>query len=195
MPSCSQCDTPAFVQRGKVPLCIRHELMLEQSEWIRFAMSAAYQNVLYQEAARGSGLPPISIQIPPPPILGDELTLNNIKITNSAVGLVNTGTIKHIEHIDASVTTLGATGKDKLAEALRDFTQQLMDNDIEPNLRDEITEQIEYLAAQAQAEPRQRSLAICKWLLHGIRQTVQTIPQLVPAWLNLQKLFEQYLSP
>lgn len=194
--TCTQCDTPAIVQYGDQPLCVRHHLMVQQASWIQFAQSAAMLNEIKGQIAQGTGyiIPPNYMQIPPPPSLGDNLTFNNIKVTDSSVGLINTGTIRRIEHLDASVTKFAATGKDELAESLRNFTQLLVDSSADQTIKEEIAQQVEYLVAQAQAEPAQRSTGIIKSVLGGIEQSTAMLTPLVKAWANLQPMLKEALQ-
>ena len=194
--SCTQCDTPAIVQHESGPLCVRHYLMFQQASWIQFAQWAAMLNETKGQIAQGTGhiVPPNYIQIPPPPSLGDHLTFNNIKVTDSSVGLINTGTIKRIESLDASVTKFAASGKAELSESLQSFTQLLFDSPSEASVKDEIAQQVEYLVAQAQAEPIQRSKGIIKSVLEGIERTTTAVPPLAKAWDNLQPMLKEALQ-
>ena len=197
MANCNQCDTPEFVHYASGWLCIRHFLMLKQAEWFQFAQLAAWHNNIQESISRGTGYitgPPNLIKIPQPPTIGEGLTLNNIQISHSTVGLINTGTIKRVEHLDASVTTFSQTGKEELSQALREFVQLLVDSDISPDLREEIAQQLEFLTAEVQADPIQQRPAICKSLLDGVQRTIEKIPVLVEAWTSLQGLLEKHLG-
>ena len=176
-------------------MCIDHQLKLKQADWYDFAKLAAWHNKIADDIAVGTGYvlgPPKHINIPPPPNVGGNLVLNNINITGSAIGMLNTGTIKNVGNIDTSVTNFRATGNEELADALKDFTQLLVDTVDEPE-RNNISEHLAYLAAQAQAEPQQRSGSLCKTILNAVGTTVKTIPQLSQSWLALRPLFEKLL--
>ena len=194
--TCTQCETPAFVNYENQSLCVRHHLMVQQASWIQFAQSAAMINELKGQLSQVTGyiLPLNYMQIPQPPSLGDSLTFNNIKVTDSSVGLINTGTIKRIEHLDASVTTFAARGKDELAEYLKHFTQVLFDSEIDQAAKAEVAEQLEYLVGQAQAEPSQRSTGIIKAVFGGVEQSIAKVTPLTKAWANLQPLLKDALQ-
>ena len=196
MASCSQCDTPGFVQYGEVPLCIDHHLKLKQAEWYDFSKLAAWHNKLADDLAQSTGYVlglPKYINIPPPPNVGGNLVLNNINITGSAIGMLNTGTIKNVGNIDASVTNFRVSGNEELADALRNFTQILVDTVDEPE-RNNISEHLAYLAAQAQAEPQQRSAALCKTILNAIGASAKTIPLLSQSWQTLRHYSRNFYS-
>ena len=189
---CTQCNTPAFVNYGGQPMCVQHHLMIQQASWIQFAQHAALINEYKSQIAQGTGylLPPNYMKIPPPPSLGDNLTFNNIRVTNSSVGVINTGTIKRIENLDASVTVFRSRGQKGLAESLQDFTQSLLDSEVGQATKEEIAQQVEYLVAQAQADPGQRSMAIAQSVLRGIKESVSMVRPLNEAWAKLQPLLE-----
>ena len=191
--TCSQCDTPAMPGFW---LCVQHYLMFQQAQWLGFTQTAAIFNQMERQIAIGHGglIPPNYIEIPPPPSMGDNLTFNNINVTDSQVGLVNTGTIKRIQRLDASITIFAAKDNDELAEALKCFTQRLFDSEVAPSAKEEIAQQLEYLVAQAQAEPTQRSPGINKSVLAGIEQATATLEPLVKAWANLKPLLKTALQ-
>ena len=193
MPTCSQCSTPAFVQYEAGLLCVDHHLKHQQAAWYSFACAASVANHLSDEIAQGMGniLPPNYIIIPKPPSMGDKLTLNHIDIKGSNVGMVNTGVIKHVSNLDASITVFKAAGQNELGESLRQFTQLLWSSELAPSTKEEVAEQVALLAGQVQAEPLQRSRGIFKSVLRGVKETIGTAGTLAQAWYRLQQLLEQ----
>ena len=188
---CTQCATTAIVNYDGSNLCVRHYLMMQQASWIEFAKIAAMLNHTESRLAASSLFRvPNYITIPPPPSLGDTLTLNNIEVKESSVGIINTGTIKRIENLDASITLLMEGEKHELAKSLKCFTQLLLDSEIGHHTKEEIAQQTEYLSSQAQMEPAQRSMGMVRSLLKGIKETVGTASALAEAWSKLQPLFE-----
>ena len=191
--TCTQCDTPAMP--GYL-LCVQHYLMFQQASYLEFAQIAGVLNQVKGQISLGQGrlIPPNYMEIPPPPSMGDSLTFNNIKITDSNIGLLNTGTIEKIRSLDISISILGDKGNEELAEALKCFSQILADCEIDPSIKEEIAQQVEYLVAQAQANPAQRSNAINKSILAGIERSTAIFEPLAKAWANLQPLFRAALQ-
>ena len=191
--TCTQCDTPAMPGFW---LCVQHYLMFKQAEYLEFARNAALLNQIKGQIALGHGglIPPNYMEIPPPPSMGDSLTFNNIKVADSSVGLINTGSISKFKRLDASITIFSAKEKVELAEALTRFTQILWHCEVDPSTKDKIAEQVEYLSAQAQAEPAQRSQGINESVLAGIEQTAAVLPRLAKAWADLQPLLKAALQ-
>ena len=197
MTTCSQCNAPSVAEyAGGMQLCVEHHLMFQQAGWYLLAEAAALKNYFADQIAQSTGylIPPNYINIPQPPNMGDKLTLNHINITDSKVGVINTGIIKHVKHLDASITAFKVTGNDALANSLREFTQLLWDSELEPSVKEEVAQQLAFLAAQVQAEPGQRSVGIVKSILSGIKGAIGSIGPLVEAWAKLQSLLEQAIS-
>ena len=107
--------------------------------------------------------------------------------------MINTGTIRQFQHLDASITAFETRNNRELAESLRSFTQLLWDSDLDPQTKDEIAEQVAYLAAQAQAEFGERSKGTVKSVFRGIKETVSTFGSLAQSWSTLQPLLEQVI--
>ena len=119
--------------------------------------------------------------------MGQNLTLNNINVRDSAVGGINTGTI---QHPDATVTLTRAGGKKEPADALQEFTQALHDSqDLAGEIKNEIAEQVDFLMAQVGVEPKSRSTGLFKSALSG----VTAVPALLALWSKLKALIETAL--
>ena len=73
--------------------------MIQEAAYLQFSMLAAHKNNLAAEIEAGIGyiMPVPRITIPPPPIRGNKLTLNNINVNNSTIGAINTGTIANLD--------------------------------------------------------------------------------------------------
>ncbi len=93
---CSQCDRPAIVRYGDLGLCVEYHLKMQQATYLQVSMLAADLNFLQAKMSVGTGglIPPTRVGIPPPPFIGDNFTLNNINVSGSTIGAINTGTIQ-----------------------------------------------------------------------------------------------------
>ena len=110
--------------------------------------------------------------------MGENLTLNNITVTNSAIGGINTGTL---ENLDARVTLTIGKGEDALADALREFTQAIHDTEeLSSEAKNEVAEQLDFAMSQVGVEAKQRTpKGLAKSALGGIRAVVTDIGALV----------------
>jgi len=190
MAKCSQCDKPAVMGS----LCVDHYLRLQQAVYLQFSMVAAHFNVIEEQISAGTGglMPPKRIIIPPPPSFGDNYIFNNINVTESNIGAINTGTAANI---DASITIMQNQGNNDLAAAITELTQAIIDSkEIEQSTKNEIAEQLQFLVAQSTAEPESRSLGLVKGVLTGIRNTISGAAGLLAIWDKVEPLIKMYLG-
>jgi hypothetical protein len=167
--------------------------MMQQASYLQQSQLAAHLNYLEEEIAGGTGyiLPPTRIEIPRPPFMGDMLTLNNINVSNSTVGAINTGTV---QQLDASITLLQSKGEVEIASALKDLTQGIVDsNEIEASAKDEMAQQLAFLVGQLQAQRKQRSIGVAKSVLSGIGAMLGHAVTLTTLWEKLRPLIEKAL--
>lgn len=152
--SCSQCSTPAI---SGLAFCVEHLLKFQEANYLQAAMLVSMQNAINQDlnAATAGILPPVHSYLPPPPFHGDELTLNNLNITDSTVGVVNLG---QAQNIDSVITMMHSDGQAEVAEALTAFTEAVVKSEeLKQELREEVLELVVTLAAQTRIEPGKRS--------------------------------------
>ena len=142
--------------------------MMQQANYLNMTILASHQNWLAAEIESGTGYisPVPRIVLPPPPFMGQNLTLNNINVSDSAVGGINTGTI---QHLDATVTLTRAGGNKELADALQEFTQALHD-----------TQDL-------------NSKGLIKSALSGVTTVITGVPALLSLWNKLRALMESAL--
>lgn len=190
MLKCSQCGKPAVVSLTGLGLCVDHYLKMQQANYLQSTMLAAQINFLQGEIEAGEGylVRHPRAEIPPPPFIGDNLTLNNINVSNSNIGAINTGTI---QNLDASITLMQNQGKSELAKAVNELAQAILDSEeVSKTAKNEIAEQLEFLVAQATAEPRDRSIGVAKSILSGLRSAISVVANLATIWDRVEPLFK-----
>ncbi|MBA7696850.1 hypothetical protein ES703_105502 [subsurface metagenome] len=189
MAKCSQCDKTAVVVYDDIPLCVEHHLKMQQATYLQMSMVAANINFLQDEISTGTGgiVPPSYVNIPPPPFIGDNLTLNNINVAGSTIGAINTGTIKNL---DISIDTIRNQGQDDLATVIKELTEVVIkSNELNEVVKRDIAEQLEYLAAQVTSDSKNRSIGIIKSILVGIRDPISISAGLLAIWDKAEPLF------
>jgi hypothetical protein len=168
--------------------------MMQQATYLQVYMLAQHQNFIAAEIDAGTGYITRSPRIimAPPPFMGENLTLNNINISNSTVASINTGTI---QNLDAQITLSRSEGNTGLSEALQDFAQALVDTqEIVDTVKNEVAEQLEFLVAQVATEPNKRRGGLIKGALAGIIQAVGAVPTLLTLWDKLRPQIESTLG-
>ena len=187
MPICTQCGKPAV--SDIIPYCVEHYLMLEQASYLQQTLLAANINFLQDKISLGTGglIPPTHIEIPPPPFIGGNLTLNNISVSGSTIGAINTGTIKNL---DASITVMKGLGESDLATAVKQLIEAVIKStEINDSLKNEIAEQLAFLSVQATTKAESRSLGIIKSILSGLRDSISVAGGLIAIWGKVEPLF------
>jgi hypothetical protein len=145
---CGQCGKPAINDVSGVPLCVDCYYRFTVAQTLQFRMNAAMANHAMDQMDEISGLPSGG-RIVLPPIPQPPFTLNNIKLDNSVVGAINTGTVKTI---DVNLTHLHNAGNDRAGDALAQLTEAILSsNMLDPKQKNEMAELV---AARPTPGPR-----------------------------------------
>ena len=166
MADCAQCGKPAIVSYADgVKYCVEHHLMMQQAFYLTNSMLSASLNEIRGNIELGVGLPGLlpRVEIPPPPFAGQTLTLNNINVTGSTVGAINTGTI---QQLDTTITLMRGGGESDLAESVKELTEAIIRTDqLGESTKNELAEQLAFLGSQVTAKQDQRSPSLAKPIL------------------------------
>lgn len=130
---CHQCPTPAFVQvehfGRDVPLCLDCYAKLKSIKNIEFLQNAAMMNQAMDEMDAMAPFGPSSGRVPIKDIARAMQKLshvyNNIRVSNSQVGVLNTG---DLAKIDAVITMSGGTDVEAVGDGLKALTQAVIDS-------------------------------------------------------------------
>src|SRR5713226_1340717 len=99
MMTCSQCPRPAVVAIGpqKIPLCVSCHHTLVQSSAMQSRQNQRMMNFLMAQVGEITGFPQ-PIPFPETPIVNayGSTVLNNITVSNSTIGVINTGSIQSV---------------------------------------------------------------------------------------------------
>ena len=151
---CYQCGKPAIIKyANKIPLCVdcyskvtQATFMEQQATHNKLSWLASQQNFMQLELYQGHGgiLPLKQVQIPPPPSAGINYSYSNIDVSDSAIGVINPGTLYTI---NTSIDVMQNRGDKELAAAIKDLTQEVVNSkEIQNDVTKEITELLQYLA-------------------------------------------------
>jgi signal transduction histidine kinase len=190
---CQQCSRPAFYQVGNeaIPLCLDCWSKLEETNFRKFLMSAAMANQALDDMNAVTGLSGIGGRIPVAAIASAfrrSSVYNNITVTNSQIGVINTG---DLAKIDAAITMTAGSDADAIGRQLRDLTQTVLDaRDVAADQKRELIELIQALSEQV-VSGRKKSVVLS--LLHSIEERAKganAIIQLVgPLITSITQLF------
>ena len=171
---CHQCDRPAIwdTGEGKV-LCLScaKELQSMQHRQLLFCAAMANQALDDMDAVvgmrlSGGRMPVKEIAL----AMTEKSVLNNIHITNSSVGVLNTG---DLARIDAVITLTKSTDVETIGTQLKMLTQSIVDSpDLNQAQKKEMLDLVETLGEQV-VGPRKPS--VIKTLLQSIEDRAKGI--------------------
>jgi hypothetical protein len=190
---CYQCEKPAmFVieQEGtQVPLCLDCNLKFTRLIAEKNDMLERGMNYLTSMAEAQVGLPGLLPRFPERRVVktGD-ITLNNIKIDNSTVGVVNTG---NIETVDAAVTSLKQSENPSVSAALLAVAEAVLTStQINTELKNHIVEILSVVATEATAPKERRRNTAMRPLLSELATLLSGIGSLSQLWDRYKSVFE-----
>ncbi|WP_139800624.1 hypothetical protein [Geothermobacter hydrogeniphilus] len=119
-------------------------------------------------------------------------TLNNIHVTNSEIGVLNTGTI---QSMDGTVTILKSDGNPEIATAVTSLSEAIIKSaEISTNQKNQILELITSIAEEVVAPKEKRKTAVAKALLSELSTVLGGITSLSSVWESSKQLFEQFFQ-
>lgn len=190
---CSQCNKPAIIKYdNKIPLCVDcyHKIaqaafMEQQARHNQLSWLASQMNFTERQLYEGHGglLPLKQVEIPQPPSAGINYTYSNIQVSDSAVGVINPGTLYTIS---TSIDVMQNRGDTELATAIKDLTQEVVSStEIQDDIKKEIAELLQFLASEATVSNKQRNKSIIKQVLDRLGKL---IPVGIAAWSIWEKV-------
>ena len=141
-----------------------------------------------------AGLPVTLPRYPEPPhiIQSGGITLNNIQVSNSEIGVLNTGTI---ENVDATVTVLKMGGNSELALALKALTEAVIkSSEISNAVKNQILELLSAISEEAVVPKEKRKLSVIKTLISEISSILSGISSLTSSWDAVKTIFGKIFS-
>jgi hypothetical protein len=117
------------------------------------------------------------------------VTLNNINVSNSEIGVLNTGTI---ENVDSTVTVLKTEGNNQLASAVTALSEAIIKSDeLSNEQKNETLELLSSLSSEAIAPKKARKLGVVRALLSGLSGMLGDVATLSAVWEKVQPVFQQ----
>jgi hypothetical protein len=200
---CHQCDNPAITQyAGSIPLCAdcyqkvaQADFMEQQATHNKLSWLVSHLNFIEQQLYVGQGglLPLKQAAIPQPPNAPINLnSFNQIKVSDSSVGFINTGTLYNIE---TSIRVMQQRGDQELANAIKKLTQAVIDNkEVSDSLKESIVEQLEFILTEALSSKDNRRKGVIKTIISSLGQSLQTFAALVTIWNGVEPLLKTFFG-
>jgi len=183
---CSQCGKPAVAQVGQLLLCVDCLYKWQQVMNAQFAHQASLLNVMAQLTELHTGFAVPRMQIPEAP--GAPVTLNNIRLDKSVVGVINTG---EIAKLDLAMSRIQTEGNAELSKALREFTQAILDTkELRPEQKNDTIEHVSFLATQSELPKDQQQTSLIRTVMGAVERTVTNVGALASLWQVLAPMLE-----
>ena len=194
MPTCSGgCGRPA-IQGYSTPdpkvllyFCLDCSLKYEQMLRLRAEDDERHINDLEAQIADVYGLRRPAPSFPPRPhrIQLTDVTLNNIHIKDSTIGVVNTGTI---QRVDVAIDALKNTGQEGLADAVRQLAEAIPSaSDLRSEQKNEAMEMLGTIAAEATQPAENRRKAAMRPIVNAMVEIIKTSAALAALWEKVGK--------
>lgn len=183
---CHQCSRPALYQitDQEIPLCLICFERWQSIQNIQFLQNAAMMNQSLDDMDEISGISSSGGRIPVSEIaraMQRKQTYNNINITNSQVGVVNTG---DLAKIDAAITITTGSDTAIIGQKLKALTQAVVDaNEMNAAAKNEMVELLQSLSDQI-VGGRRRSVIVS--LLKSIEDRAKGINAIVQLAASLK---------
>jgi hypothetical protein len=195
-PKCYYCDKPAVTARGEILLCVDCYLKFAYADFLeaqaennRLSWLASQFNLGQQDLhiAMGGILPLKQMMIPQPPNAPTYLS-QQIKVSESNIGVVNTGTLSSLE---TSIQVIQNRGDKELANAVTKLTEAVVNStEINNELKRETAEQLDFLLTEAFASKEKQRKDLARRTMSDISQSIGTIAGLLTIWSTVQPLLQ-----
>lgn len=167
MAKCYQCDNPAMYTVGeqKIPLCLNCYEKCKRISQAQIENDERMMNFLLDQANSIVGLPVSGPRFPPRPnpvqVLGAKL--NNIIISNSVIGTVNTG---YINTVDNCISVLSQSGEETLADAIKKISDAILQSkELNPTQKNELMEDMSVISEEAIKPKEDRKTSVVRALI------------------------------
>jgi hypothetical protein len=174
---CHQCPKPALygVSDQNIPLCLDCFHKWQQIGYMQFLQHAAMMNQAADDMdsmvgfRTGGRIPVVALAN----AMQKRHVYNNIRISHSTVGVLNTG---DLARIDAVITLTKDSDVEAIGETLKNLTQAVIDaRNIDEKAKKDLVELIQSLAEQVVGSQGQRKPLVIMTLLRGIEERAKGI--------------------
>ena len=199
-PECYHCDKPGLIKYGERVLCVdcyhkvaHADFMEGQILHNQLSWTASNLNLIELDLHAGAGgLLPLKQMIIPQPPNAPRYSSQQIKVSDSNIGVINAGTLVNLETGIQHIQNLG--DKD-LANAVKELTEAVLNTkEINDELKREIGEQLELLVTEALAGKDKQRKSLAKRVMSDISQSIASVAGLLTIWNSAQPLLQAYFG-
>lgn len=191
---CYQCDRPPMYMVGEknnIPLCLDCYAKLSHVQNMQFLQNASMTNLALDDMDMVTGFPSSSGRMPVQALaqaMTRSHTLNNIHISQSQIGILNTGSI---QRIDAAITLSKGSDAEEIGLQIKGLTESVINsNELETAQQNEIIDLTETLAEEVVGK---RKPATITAIMKAITEKVSGVAALAGAAEKLWQVIKPLL--
>jgi hypothetical protein len=197
-PTCYHCGRPP-IQRygtddgGTLLLCLDCALKFETIEREKQQRIVAQFNYVQELSGMLTGIqfPRFPVQ-PPPVYLPAGNTLNHIHVTDSNIGVLNTG---HIQTVDSAVGFLSNAGTPEVACAIKTLTEAIVDStEATKDQKNELLELLSLISTEATVSAKNRKSKGIKPILIQIASLLSGLNALSSLWTKYSPVITNFFG-
>ena len=113
--------------------------------------------------------------------------MNNIQVTNSELGVLNTG---NIQNVDSTVTVLKTSGNSELAETITQLSETVIKSNISNDIKNQIIELLDAISTEAVAPQDKRRKSVVGALLAKLSAIMSNVECFSELWQKAKSVFE-----
>lgn len=197
MSECNQCGKPAVQEYNGNPLCVsclskiagimhKEEEIRQRELIILMQQEQAIEADMNEIVGLPRPAPKYNFEHLRPP---SQNTYHSITVNDSVVGNINTGEVHTIE---VSMSHIAEKGNVELADTLKSLTESVISsNELAVETKNEILENISFVAQQVGLPEGQRKKGLMKSVLRGIQSSIAQTADLVTIWKAIEPLLRQ----
>jgi hypothetical protein len=188
---CGQCGKPGVAHSNSVILCVDCYYKLQVAQTLGFRIAAIGMNHAAAEMDAIVGLPNFSPKMQVPEIPKGPIILNNIRVDNSVVGSINTGTV---HAIDVNITYMERAGNETVGKALKALTEAVANASIPDSEKNNMLDQVAYLSEQAAGAAKDRKPGMIKAATAAITDAAHAASAVAAAWTAAAPLLKAHFG-
>jgi len=193
---CYNCNKNAMykIDRDGPCLCLDCYIRLRDMEIREQEMLARTINFVMGQLESAAGLPGLLPRFPERPavIQGGGVTLNNINVSNSEIGVLNTGSI---QNVDSTLTVLRQEGNEELVSVLAQLSEAVIKStQLANDRKNEALELLSSLSEEAVAPKERRKLAVVKAVLAELATLLGGVAAVTGIWTTARTIVERFFG-
>jgi len=185
---CSQCSRAAVAAVNDIALCVNCYHQFQVARTLDLRAHAMFYNLAAEQMDYTVGFGPTTPKMQVPDIPRGPVILNNIKVSDSVVGSINTGTV---EKIDVNITYLKKTGSDALSAGLKRLTEAIAnDTSLPEDDKDRMLDQVSFISEQAVGAAKDRRPGMLRAAFESLNHNAPLISAVADAWTAVGPLIK-----